>query len=135
MQNCRSKKSFLQFFFISFVQSCDFTTSTFRSSAQANIYRSISKRKRCGGQYFERKFTPHNVSHVMCHMSRVLCQVLGVKYPFGACGWSVCYQQDLPRLFMFLLLFSGHRGGASRVGSVINGATLSSLIVKKIYIF
>ena len=65
-------------------------------------------------------FTPHNLSHVTCRMSRVTCHVTchishvtffsffsfceqsGEAYP-----WRVCYQQGLPRLVKALEGFRG----------------------------
>ena len=46
-------------------------------------------------------FTPHHVSHVICHMSRVTCQVSR-----EASRWRVCYQRGLPRLVITLSAFS-----------------------------
>ena len=45
-------------------------------------------------------FTPHNVSHVRCHMSGVRCQVSLVTCQIfgGASWWRVCYQRGLSRL-------------------------------------
>ena len=51
-----------------------------------------------------RMFIPHNVSHVMCHLSCVTCKKKKY-YPSekngqngGISQWRVCYQQGLPRL-------------------------------------
>ena len=57
-------------------------------------------------------FTPHNMSHVMCHilsvtchMSHVICHVSHVTF-FLTSGeaywWIVCYQQGLSRLVLLL---------------------------------
>ena len=93
MQNCRGEKSFLQIFLFHLFSRATSRLQLLEALHRLYIYRSISKRKRCGGQHFEQKFTPHNVSHVMCHMSSVMCQVLGVKYPFFCCcffkWWSM----------------------------------------------
>ena len=74
-------------------------------------------------------FTPHSMSHVMCHVSHVTCHVSCVTchnffylffyfFIFGQSGeayrWRVCYQRGLPRLVFivfhhfspFLLLFT-----------------------------
>ena len=73
-------------------------------------------------------FTPHHVSHVRCHMSRVRRQVSPVRCHMsrvtifssffscqsgGTSRWRVCYQRGLPRLvylhltnFIFMNSFS-----------------------------
>ena len=65
-------------------------------------------------------FTPHNMSHVTCHVSRVTChvsrvtcQVSHVTFFFffllllqsgGVCWWRVCYRWSLPRLVFRLFI-------------------------------
>ena len=44
-----------------------------------------------------RRVTYH-VSHVMRHMSRVMCQVIFFFTMCGSIRWRVCYQGGLPRL-------------------------------------
>ena len=41
----------------------------------------LPKPKELGSWRFDRMFTPHQLSHVMCHMSRARCHVSGVRCP------------------------------------------------------
>ena len=74
-------------------------------------------------------FTPHHVSHVMCHISYVTSHMSHVMRPVShfkfflqsvgewECQWRVLYQRGLPRLvssvppllFSLLLLFSTNK--------------------------
>ena len=44
-----------------------------------------------GSRNFERMLTPHNMSHVTCHVSYVMCH-----------RWMACYQQGWPHLVLYI---------------------------------
>ena len=85
---------------------------------------------------FERMFTPHHLSYVMCHMSCVTCQV-----PPVTCQLSCVTSHVLPVFFLFFfsksfieIIFKKgktkkkeQRCESSKGGSVINGAYPSSV--------
>ena len=72
----------------------------FPPNLQDTVY---PKPQELGSWIFERMFTHHHVSHVMCHMSGVMCQVSYVRCHMS--GVSVRCQM----LFIFYLFFSSKK--------------------------
>ena len=59
------------------------------------IFKALCIPNRWGAEILREWSTPHDVSHVMCHMSGVQCHFFLID---GASRWRVCYQRGLPRL-------------------------------------